>query len=334
VKYVGTLALGLTLAGAALAQDVVAAKAGIIHYLEGDVTLAGEPVVMKTSDFPEMKKGAELRTSLGRAEILLGPGVFLRVAENSGFRLLANSLEDTRLELTAGSLLLEVGEFNGKFNSIVVKAGANDVEVAKRGLYRVDLDPGLLRVYDGEARVVAGGQPVTIKESRQSVLGAVPNPEKFNRERGDAFHRWASRRSSYIAVANIAAAKRLRDNGTSWAVSNWLYNPYLGCFTYIPVSGMYYSPFGWAFYSPRTVQRVYYRPPVQVYNPPSAGFDSFGGGGAGTRSYSGYSGGSSMGTYSSGGTMAAPAAPAAPAADGGARGAGDSGGGRSTSGGR
>jgi hypothetical protein len=334
VKYVGTLALSLCMTGAAWGQDVTAAKAGLIHYIEGDVTVAGKSVVMKPGDFPEMKKGEEMRTADGRAEILLGPGVFLRVSENSAFVLHSSQIENTRLELTAGSMLIEAGEFNPKLNAIVVKVGANDIEVAKRGLYRIDFEPGMLKVFDGAATLIAGGQPVTVKEGRQVMLSAVPNPEKFNTDRTDAFHRWASRRSSYIAVANIAAAKRIHDNGSSWGYSNWMYNPYLGCYTFIPANGMFRSPFGWAFYSPRTVERVYYRPPVQTYNPnPSASHDPFSGGGA-TRSYGDYSGRSSMGSYSSGGTSAPPPAAAAPAADGGARGGGDAGGGRSTSGGR
>lgn len=326
------LGLVLSTAGAAWSQDVVAAKGGLIHYIEGDVKVAGQTVAFKTGDFPEMKKGEALSSELGRAEILLGPGTFLRVAENTAFRLDSNQLENTRIELTAGSILIEAGEFDSKFNSIVVKVGANEIDVLKRGLYRIDFNPPLVRVYDGAAAVIADGQPVTIKEGRQASLGRVPSPEKFNKDVTDAFHRWASRRSSYIAVANISAARRVRENGSAWSVGNWLYNPYMGCFTYIPVNGIFRSPFGWAFYSPRTVERVYYRPPVQTYNPP-ASFDPFAGGG-GSRSYSDNSGRSSMGTYSSGGSSAPPPAAAAPAPDGGARGGGDAGGGRSTSGGR
>jgi hypothetical protein len=279
-----------------------------------------------------MRKGEELRTALGRAELLLGPGVFLRVAENTTFRLVSSALEDVRLEFLAGSILIEAADFEAKHHGIVVKIGMNEVEVMKRGLYRIDFDPGLLRVYSGTATLVTGGQTVTVKEGRQTGFGPIPDPERFNKDRGDAFHRWASRRSSYIAMANIAAARRVRENGTAWTSGNWLYNPYFGCFTYLPVNGMYRSPFGWAYYSPRTVQRVYYRPPVQIYNPPNmGGFDS---GFGGSRSYSDSAGRSSMGSYSAGGNAAPPPAAAAPAADGGARSGSGDGGGRSSSGSR
>ena len=337
MRYGTILGLAAMLASSAVAQNVISAKSGLVHYTEGTVTLAGKPAAPTATYFPEMKNGEELRTELGRAEVLLSPGVFLRVSENSAVRMVSNRLEDTRLELIAGSALLEVGELNAKEQQIEVAIGGSTVEISKRGLYRMDADPAQVRVYDGSLAVIAGGQTVTVKEGRQALLGSMPTPEKFNKEKGDAFHRWAARRSGYIALANVSAAKRMYDNQTPCSAACWMFNPYFGSFTFIPMSGMYRSPFGWAFYSPRTIERVYYRPPATVYNPPSGGpADAMASGGWGTRSYGDSGGRSSMGTYSSGGAMAAPAPPpaaAAPAADGGAR-SGDSGGGRSSAGGR
>jgi hypothetical protein len=305
----------------------------MIHYTEGTVTLAGKPDTTTITEFPEVKVGEELRTELGRAEVLLSPGVFLRVAENSAVRMLNNRLEDTKVELVAGSALLEVGELNTKEQQLEVVIAGTTVEFTKRGLFRLDADPAQLRVYDGSAVVIAGGQPITIKDGRQTALTGTPAPEKFNQDKGDAFHRWAARRSGYIALANISAAKRMQDNSSLCSSACWMFNPYFGTFTFIPMSGMYRSPFGWNYYSPFAVERVYYRPPVQTYNP-SMGGGGMPNGGWNTRSSSDMGTRSSMGSYSSGGSVAAaPApAPAAAAPDSGAR-SGDAGGGR-TSGGR
>ena len=68
---------------AALAQSVISAKSGLIHYVEGRVLLAGEPVESHLGTFPDIKENAQLRTEEGRAEVLLTPGVVLRIGESS-----------------------------------------------------------------------------------------------------------------------------------------------------------------------------------------------------------------------------------------------------------
>jgi len=71
----------------------------MIHYVEGKVLLEGQPVDPKFGEFPEVKNDQVLQTEEGRAEVLLTPGVFLRVSENSSFRMLSNRLSDTALEV-------------------------------------------------------------------------------------------------------------------------------------------------------------------------------------------------------------------------------------------
>ncbi|MBC7927773.1 MAG: FecR domain-containing protein [Bryobacteraceae bacterium] len=316
---------------AALAQDVISAKSGLIHYTEGVVRLDGSEVQRKNAEFPSMKVGGELRTGTGRAEVLLSPGVFVRVPEDSAFRMVRNDLLDTKLELTAGTILVEVGDVE-KNQSLSVSVGEANVDLSKRGLFQIAFRPAELRVIDGSAVVQNNGQSLTVKEGRLTALNGVLSLEKFDKEEGNAFLRWASRRSGYIAAANLTSAKREYDNGSSMAYSSWAYNPYFGMFTYIPNRGMYHNPFGYSFYSPNAISGVYYRPsyPTNSYggwNGPTIGESARGMGDMGGRgSYGGYSGG--------GGGMSAPAAssgPAAPAAGG--RGASD-GGGRSAGAGR
>lgn len=330
MNYCQAAGLALLVATISPAQDVISARSGLLHYTEGVVTINGKPVERKAAEFPAMKQGEELRTETGRAEILLMPGVFLRVSEDSGLRLVKNDLSDTQLEVLSGSVLLEVGDID-KTQSLTVSVGQTAMEFTKRGLFRIDFDPARISVFDGSAVVVSGNQPVTVKEGRQAALGGVVNPEKFNKESTDAFHRWAGRRSGYIAAANIVAARRVHDGVVPWQVSNWMYNPYFGMFTYLPVNGLYRNPFGYSFYSPLTIQRVYYRPDPIPFDPNLGGG---GGPGFGGRGGPSDMGGRSMGSYSGGGGMSAPAAPSGPAAPAaGGRGAGG-GGSRSTGGGR
>jgi FecR protein len=328
----------LTLAGCSIfvagayGQSVISAKAGLIHYVEGKV-LIGDKVVTtnKVGDFPEMKQGEILRTEEGRVEVLLTPGVFLRMSDNSSFKLVSSRLEDVRLELLTGSVLIEAAEVTKHDSIVLTTPKGAEVNITKRGLFRLDEDPESLRVYDGEAVVTAAGETLTVKEGKRVNLSGVLVTEKFDKEAGDAFYRWAGRRSGYLAAANLVAARSAYNSGTSFASGSWLFNPYLGYFTYLPIGRNYISPWGYAYYTPRRVEAAYYRAaPIEMGR-------SNGSADSGMRPFPDSSGRmSSQSTYSGGGYSSAPApapssAPAAPAA---APRGGDGGGSRGSGGGR
>src|SRR5579862_3927939 len=134
---------------AALAQNVISAHSGTIHYVEGRVLLDGQPVEPKATEFPEVKNDQTLATEEGRAEVLLTPGVFLRLSEDSSFRMISNRLSDTSFEVVSGDALVEVMELL-KDNSITVQFKGLTARVSKRGLYRFDADQGTVRVYEGQ----------------------------------------------------------------------------------------------------------------------------------------------------------------------------------------
>jgi hypothetical protein len=306
---------------------VISARSGLVHYTEGKVFLDDKAIAPKAGEFPDVKEGHILRTELGRAEVLFSPGVFFRIAENSSFRMLSNRLENTAVEVLSGSVLLEAGEVEKGQEIRLVLNGVTNVEITRRGLYRVDFNPARLLVYEGQAVVVASGSTVTVKEGKEVALTGVIAANKFNKETGDAFYRWASRRSGYIAMANMAAAKSIGDSQIPWRSSAWWWNPYFGSFTYIPWRGRYVGPFGYSYYSPMYVDRVYYRPPETMSggSTPAPSYDS-------GRSYGGR-GGYGSSASSSSGSYSPPAASAPAPAAAEPRGA-DSGGSRESRGGR
>ena len=75
-------------------QPIISAKSGIIQYLEGDVFLNGRLLETKIGKFEDMKDGSTLKTTEGRAEVLLTPGSFLRIAESSSVK-----MHDARLSI-------------------------------------------------------------------------------------------------------------------------------------------------------------------------------------------------------------------------------------------
>jgi hypothetical protein len=296
----------LSLAGAAYGQLVVSTKAGMVHYTQGKVSLDGQRVAPKIGQFPEMKPGSLLATERGRAEVLLAPGMFLRMGEDTSVRMVNNALTDIRLELVAGSVLLEVAELN-KDSAIAIRHKDATVMPTRNGLYRLDTDPAQLRVYDGKADVVSGDQTVQAKKGRMLSLDGTMELARFDTDLGDALHRWSNRRAGYLAMANVSAARTARSR--AWQSSGWLYNPYFGMYTFIPVTGRIYSPFGYYYYSPDLVYRVYM---------PRQSTSMMSGGGHSGPTYNpnlGYSTSSSRsyGGYSSSGPSGSSSAPAASA---------------------
>lgn len=268
----------LTIAAAATlsAQSVISAHSGTIHYTEGQVTLDGQAVQTRFGEFGDVKNDQVLATQDGRAEILLTPGVFLRLGENSSFKMISNKLTNTRLEVQSGQAMVEVGELL-QDNSITVVFHGADISLGKSGLYRLDSESARLRVYEGQASVVSpSADPTTVRKGHEVVLGeAKLEAKSFDTKSTDEFYRWGARRDEYVAQANLSAAKAARDSGYSgmgysgmgmsgiggmgygMGMGSWAWNPWFGMFTYLPFSGTYYSPFGFGYFSPYAVGYLY-----------------------------------------------------------------------------
>jgi len=311
-------------AAMAPAQSVISARSGVVHYIEGDVTLDGQTLRTKFGQFSEVKNGQVLAAAEGRTEVLLTPGVFLRLAENSSFRMISNSLSDTRIAVLSGSALIEVAELLPN-NAITVEFGDTTIAMPKRGLFRIDADAALFRVYDGEARLNPGANEVKVKKNREVDLDAAKlATREFDSKTTDQFYRWGARRASYISAANITAARTasrsgsyssmgFRGSGFGRSFGSWSWNPWFGMYTYLPASGISMSPFGgMPFYSPGSIISLYI-PQSRPMNPmsmpiPSGGMSgvgpmrgggpgSFGGGGMGV----GMRGGGGVGAFGGGG---------------------------------
>ena len=255
------LVLSLAASLTAWGQRAISAHSGMVNYVEGTVTMDGKSVDPKVTELPEVKNRQVLAAEDGRAEVLLTPGAFLRLAENSSFRMISNQLWDTRVEVVSGSAMVEIDELL-KDNTVTVQYGDAQIALAKKGLYRIDAgDPGSLRVYDGEARVTLQGDGVTAHKGRQVDLGTVLAASNFDNKDTDSFYNWSARRAEYIATANISSARTAGSmgytstGGTGYpgGAGQWAYNPWYGMYTFLPGMGYGYSPFGYPIYSPVTV---------------------------------------------------------------------------------
>jgi hypothetical protein len=253
--------IALLLTGVVYGQSVVSAQAGLINYIEGQVTLDGKDVARKAGLYPQVKENGVLKTGEGRVELLLSPGAFLRMSENSSLRMITTRLVDTRLEVVGGTVLVECAEMT-RDTGITLVYKDSTVTLRKKGLYRLDAEAPQFSVLDGEAVVAGSGQQLTLKDGKRTSLAGVYVAEKFDPKAGDALYRWSRRRSEYLAMANVSMARSLAGSGYTSSSSRWFYNPWMNLYTFVPYNGFYYSPFGYCYYSPRTVY-VVYNPPQQ-----------------------------------------------------------------------
>jgi len=234
------------------AQSVISAHSGTLHMSEGTVLIDGKTVDQKFGTFPDWKEKSELRTETGRAEILLTPGVFLRVGENSSVRMVDNRLIATRVELVSGEAVVEAAD-PMKENSVTMVYGGYQIHVRKSSVFALQAQPAELKVYHGEAEVEYDGNLVVVKSGHMLPFSPALAAEKFDAKEGDALTRWSQRRSEYVATANVSAAKSLRDSGSTWSSAGWYFNPYYSMYTYMPGRGVSWSPYGYGFYSPYSV---------------------------------------------------------------------------------
>lgn len=304
------VAMLVSVALPASAQTVIGAKSGVINWVEGNVFLNEQPYVMQPSQFGEVKENMVLRTEAGRAEVLLPPGVFFRVAENTSFKMISNRLIDTRVELLKGSGIIEIDDLAKEANVTVVARDAT-ITLNKAGLYRFDSEPAQLKVFKGTADVALHGDTVSVPAGKMMTLtGTVASVEKFNVEDTDSFDHWSRRRGALLADANISAAKQANTTYSSPGYSSpgsggsilygginpcygggyggygpyaqpwgtWGYNPYYGFGTYVPCQGSFMSPYGFAFWSPLMAYNAFYSPnPLYRFNNSGNGITRVGG---------------------------------------------------------
>jgi len=204
--------------GAALlplsAQKVVSARAGLITYLQGPAFLDSKRVALKTARFPQMRDGQTLSTGRGggRAELLLSPGVVLRLAENSKLRMDDTQLSDTRVTIQQGEALIEVVQLT-EGNRIQVEVEETSTELIRTGLYRFGTSPNgtaqnTLRVYGGGAMVRSGLKIVEAKRGAAVSLAADLTISTFDRKQKDGFHTWAARRSFELFMSDPDAREK------------------------------------------------------------------------------------------------------------------------------
>ena len=282
-----TLAVVAVLALPADGQSVISTRSGVVHFIEGIVYLGDQPLEQHLGKFPSMAEGTELRTAQGRAEVLLTPGVFLRLDAGSAIRMIANVLSDTRVRLLKGSVLVESGEPSSG-TSVTLLYKDWDVHFRGEGTYRIDAEPARLWVQQGAAEVSAGGTGPRVSVEPGMYLPFTPElvPQHSVYVSGDSFTDWAKGRSESISADNAITAQIDEDSdsrNSGSGVDSFAYfpligvpsvssaltggysslNPYQLGFNSIYLPGYSYRPFLFGL-APGGIRSYQYSPPRRV----------------------------------------------------------------------
>ncbi len=229
------------------------ARPGALNYVEGATAIEGQPLTSRSVGSITLNPGEILSTGKGRAEILLTPGVFLRLDDDSAVKMIAPDLTHTQVELVHGRAAVEVDEIYDENNLDVVVDGVS-TQLVKRGYYEFDAAPATARVFDGKAAIEIGdGKYKVIKAHHEVALASGQNasapllkPASFNTDDArDDFYNWNSLRSQYLAEANNQIATEY-EGGPGFA-AGWYWNPYAWDYAYLG-AGPFWSPFGWGYY--------------------------------------------------------------------------------------
>lgn len=237
-------------------------RPGSINYIEGEASIGTNSLTPASVGSVVLEKNQSLETQAGKVEILLTPGVFLRVAENSSVRMVSPDLANTRVLLEKGRVLVEVIQIRNE-NDIRIDQNGASTRLLKSGLYDFDAEHAQVRVFKGKAELYTGNQKIMLTEKREFTLNTEEKPKARDfepRQFENEFYRWNGLRSGYLSEASADAA---RVNigpgpgwyGPAWYGLGWYWDPWFSAYTFVPPAGVFYGPFGWGFYSPIAVYR-------------------------------------------------------------------------------
>ena len=245
---------------------VISAKAGGVNAVTGRASMLphGNGEWQQLTIKEDLEAGDLVKTGVdGRVEMLLNPGSYMRVGENSEFELADNSLENLEVRLLKGTAIVEVTGADDEDLFIGITTPHTRMSIVRRGLYRVSVVPG-----DTTELIVRKGR-VMLEDSHTKVKGgnkvvfsgnsfSVAKLENADKKKLDALEGWSKDRAQTLAKENSrinnrtlsALANSFNDYGFSSSFFRrrssgfWLYSPASRCYTFIPYFGGFGSPYG------------------------------------------------------------------------------------------
>jgi hypothetical protein len=260
---------------------------GTINYIEGQAMLNGQPISQGNAANLVVQPNQAINTQAGYVEVLLTPGAFLRIGQNSEVVMQSVGLANIQMQVLHGSAMIEAADLV-KGTVMDVNMDGATTQIEKSGLYDFDANQLAVKVLDGKAKVQEAAQDKSIGKDHEVLLADNPKlkSQDFSKSvvQSDPLYVWSSARSEAEAQENVKLASTIVVNG-GWYGPGWYWDPFWADYAFVPGAGFLYSPFGWGFYSPGFV----YAAPFYggVYGRGFYGHAGYGHVAAGVRAYSG-----------------------------------------------
>ncbi|MGC2662011.1 MAG: hypothetical protein WA324_28960 [Bryobacteraceae bacterium] len=288
VRALIVAAAGFSIAATCSAQYAISTHSGLVQLTMGTVYLRDAPVHKTITNLLGLGNGDVIRTGEdGLAEVLLTPGVFLRVGHNSSLRMDSNSLTDTKMTMLSGSAMVEADDLLPD-NKLSFQVGKEPVDIVKKGLYRLDGNPASVATIQGELFVGGDINEVVKKGKDLRMDASAAELAQYHVDKKEELYTFSQARSEDSAYATGVTTSGFAQSGYSAANgcnSSWNFMGAVGMYSYLPCGGIINSPFGYGFYGLNSAYLWdgpgYYVPPFALlsgYNPGLFGLTSTGAG--------------------------------------------------------
>jgi hypothetical protein len=245
---------------------VISARAGGVNAVTGRASMRphGNAEWKQLTIKEDLETGDVVRTGTdGRVEMLLNPGSYMRIGENSEVELSDNSLENLEVRLIRGTAIVEVTGADDEELFIGITTPHGRMSIIRRGLYRVNVVPGdATELIVRKGRVMLEGSHTKVKGGNKVVFSgnsvSVAKLENSDRKNRDTIETWSKERAQTLAKANArisgqtlttvyASFRHDWSYGGLWGRPFWLFNNDIGCYTLVPYAYGWQSPYGGSY---------------------------------------------------------------------------------------